>query len=42
MKRLFITAAAFALSACMMGPNYRSPEPGSPGQEPFVSARTII
>ena len=40
MKRLLAACAALALSACMMGPNYRSPEAGSPGQEPFVSANS--
>ena len=40
MKRLLAACAALALTACMMGPNYRSPEAGSPGQEPFVSARS--
>jgi NodT family efflux transporter outer membrane factor (OMF) lipoprotein len=40
MKRLLAASAALALTACMMGPNYRSPEAGSPSQEPFVSARS--
>jgi NodT family efflux transporter outer membrane factor (OMF) lipoprotein len=40
MKRFLAAGAALALTACMVGPNYRSPEAGSPGQEPFVSANS--
>ena len=36
MKRLFaIAVTALALAGCMVGPNYRSPEPGAPSQDPF-------
>jgi NodT family efflux transporter outer membrane factor (OMF) lipoprotein len=41
MKRAIVTAvAALALAGCMVGPNYRSPEPGAPGQDPFLSGKS--
>lgn len=40
MKRLLPLTAALALSACMVGPNYRSPMPDAPAQEPFLSGRS--
>jgi NodT family efflux transporter outer membrane factor (OMF) lipoprotein len=41
MKRLFaIAVTALALAGCMVGPNYRSPEPGAPSQDPFLSANS--
>ena len=41
MKRPILSAlGALALTGCMVGPNYRSPEPGAPAQSPFMSARS--
>lgn len=40
MRRFLAAAATLALSACMVGPDYRSPVPQSPGQEPFVSGQS--
>ena len=44
MKRtVIIVAAGLALAACAtVGPDNRSPEPGAPGQSPFVSGRSPI
>lgn len=37
MSRAFAAGvAALALSGCMVGPNYRSPEPNAPSQAPFA------
>jgi NodT family efflux transporter outer membrane factor (OMF) lipoprotein len=39
MRRLLVIGtAALALAGCMVGPDYRSPKPGAPGQAPFLSA----
>lgn len=40
MRRFLAAAATLALSACMVGPDYRSPVPQSPGQEPFLSGQS--
>ena len=41
MKRPILSAlGALALTGCMVGPHYRSPEPGAPAQSPFMSARS--
>lgn len=40
MRRLLAATATVALSACMVGPDYRSPAPQSPGQEPFLSGKS--
>lgn len=41
MKRAFAFAmSALALAGCMVGPNYRSPEPDAPAQTPFLSAQS--
>lgn len=41
MKRGIATAAAaLALTGCMVGPNYRSPAPGAPAQDPFLSGQS--
>ena len=39
-RAIAIAAAALALAGCMVGPNYRSPEPGAPAQDPFFSAKS--
>ncbi len=31
--------ASLALAGCMVGPDYRSPAPGAPAQDPFLSGR---
>jgi NodT family efflux transporter outer membrane factor (OMF) lipoprotein len=40
MRRLLTGVAALALAGCMVGPNYRSPMPEAPGQDPFLSGRS--
>ncbi|HJR82790.1 MAG TPA: TolC family protein, partial [Sphingomicrobium sp.] len=40
MKRFLAATATLALSACMVGPDYRSPVPQAPGQEPFLSGQS--
>ena len=40
MKRLIPVVGALALSACMVGPNYRSPAPDAPAQQPFLSGQS--
>lgn len=40
MKRLIPAVAALALTACMVGPNYRSPVPDAPAQNPFLSGQS--
>ena len=41
MKRAIVSAvAALALAGCMVGPTYRSPEPGAPSQDPFLSGNS--
>jgi NodT family efflux transporter outer membrane factor (OMF) lipoprotein len=40
MRRLIAAAATLALAACMVGPDYRSPMPQAPAQEPFVSGQS--
>jgi NodT family efflux transporter outer membrane factor (OMF) lipoprotein len=40
MKRLIPLVGALALSACMVGPNYRSPAPDAPAQQPFLSGQS--
>lgn len=40
MRRFLAATATLALSACMVGPDYRSPVPQSPGQEPFLSGQS--
>ena len=37
---LLATASAFALSGCMVGPDYVSPAPKAPAQAPFVEANS--
>jgi NodT family efflux transporter outer membrane factor (OMF) lipoprotein len=39
-RPIAIAVAALALAGCMVGPNYRSPEPGAPSQDPFYSAKS--
>jgi NodT family efflux transporter outer membrane factor (OMF) lipoprotein len=39
-RRFASAAAAVALTGCMVGPNYRSPMPQAPAQEPFLSGRS--
>lgn len=39
-RRLAIAAAALALTGCMVGPNYRSPAPDAPAQDPFLSGQS--
>jgi NodT family efflux transporter outer membrane factor (OMF) lipoprotein len=40
-RLLLVLAAASALTACTtVGPDYQSPAPGQPGQDPFFSARS--
>jgi NodT family efflux transporter outer membrane factor (OMF) lipoprotein len=40
MRRFLAATATLALSACMVGPDYRSPVPQAPGQEPFLSGQS--
>ncbi|HYC94486.1 MAG TPA: TolC family protein [Sphingomicrobium sp.] len=40
MRRLLAAAATLALAACMVGPDYRSPLPRAPAQDPFLSGRS--
>lgn len=40
MKRMIPAAAALALGACMVGPDYRSPVPDAPAQAPFFSGQS--
>ncbi|MDP9422768.1 MAG: TolC family protein [Pseudomonadota bacterium] len=40
MRRLLAAAATLALAACMVGPDYRSPLPQAPAQDPFLSGRS--
>ena len=41
MRRLYAAgAAALILAGCMVGPDYRSPLPQAPAQEPFLSGRS--
>ena len=37
-RALLAGLSALALSACAVGPNYVSPAPNAPSQQPFVSA----
>jgi NodT family efflux transporter outer membrane factor (OMF) lipoprotein len=37
MRRLVPFLASLALGGCVVGPNYRSPEPAAPAQAPFVT-----
>jgi NodT family efflux transporter outer membrane factor (OMF) lipoprotein len=39
-RRIATAAAALALTGCMVGPNYRSPAPGAPAQDPFLSGQS--
>lgn len=41
MRWLLTASVALALSACMMGPDYKSPMPRSPGLEPFLSGKSL-
>jgi NodT family efflux transporter outer membrane factor (OMF) lipoprotein len=38
-RRIAIALCGLALTGCMVGPNYRSPEPEAPAQAPFLSAQ---
>ena len=40
MRLLLAACATLALTACMVGPNYRSPAPEAPAQAPFVSGQS--
>jgi NodT family efflux transporter outer membrane factor (OMF) lipoprotein len=42
-RRFLTLTGAFALAGCTaVGPDYRSPTPQAPGQEPFVSSRSPV
>ncbi|HKR25299.1 MAG TPA: TolC family protein, partial [Allosphingosinicella sp.] len=38
--RLAVLLAPLALAGCMVGPDYRSPAPGAPAQDPFLGGRS--